>query len=130
MSIPEDCQHRGKFKKKCCEVIWEGVITDHDECVDSKGCDIIAYNDYFFFIIEIKEGNISSGDAKKAIEQIKWCESFYAQYIGHRKKFRLFLHCVSDRKRRLDSYARYKFKHEKIIVKECKNKYNLSDLLP
>lgn len=130
MNVSKDCQHRGRFKKDCCEVFWNGVIIEHDGCVESGGCDLIAYNDEYFFIIEIKGGNISSGDASKVVEQIKRCESFYAQCVGHRTRFKVFLRCVDGKKRRIDSSARVKFKQERIIIKDCRSRYNLNDLIP
>lgn len=54
MNIPKRCIHSSRFMKDCCEVIWNGTIVEHDGCVSEEGCDLIAYDDTTFLIIEIK----------------------------------------------------------------------------
>ena len=126
MNIPKDCRHSGRFKKDCCEVLWNGTIIEHDNCVATGGCDLIAYDDKRFFIIEIKSGKISSSDATKIVEQIKMCESYYSNYIAHRKKSRIFLYCGG--RWRLDSYARIKLDRAKIRMYRCQGCIDLNIL--
>jgi len=130
MNIPKGCRHRGKFKKDCCEILWNGVIVEHDGCVTNEGCDVVAYDNHIVTFIEIKGGNISSQDASDIVKQIEICERFYSHFIVRRKRYRLFLHCIDKKKRkkkRLDSYARTKLKMAKVITEECKGTFNLND---
>jgi len=47
MNVPEDCKHSSKFKKDCCEVIWNGTITSSDAKKIVKQIDFCKnyYND-------------------------------------------------------------------------------------
>jgi len=80
-----------------------------------------------FLLLKLKV--ISSEDAKKIVEQIYECEKFYNIYIGHRRKSRIFLHCVNRRRRRLDSYARTKLKSAKIKIYKCQGYFNLNSIM-
>jgi len=124
----QNCTHTGRFKKDCCEVIWNGVIVEHDGCVSSGGCDLIACDKDHFFIIEIKSGRVSSSDANKIANQIKECEKSYANIVGHRHKHKIFLHCGS-RRMRVDSYAREKLYNYKIRIHRCQRQVDLSNLM-
>ncbi len=117
MNIPEECKHSGEFEKDCCKVLWSGTIVEHDGCVASGGCDLIAYDDERFLIIEIKSGKISSEDARKIIEQIERCEYWYSNFIAHRRKSKIFLHCGN--KIRLDSFARIKLERANVRMYRC-----------
>ena len=130
MNVREDCKHRGRFKKDCCEVLWNGVIIEHDGCVVSNetGCDIVAYDEHKVFFIEIKGGRISSEDSTKIVEQIKACENYYNAFIGHREKRKIFLHCSNGKKKRVDSYAREKLKQARIEYYPCHSVFNLNGL--
>ncbi len=130
MNIPEDCKHRGKFKKDCCEVLWNGVIIDHDGCVVSNesACDLVVYDESRILFIEIKESRISSKDAERIVNQIKACEDYYSTFVGHRKKRRIFLHCGSRKKKRIESYAREKLKRARIEHHDCNKTFDLNKL--
>ncbi|RLI77704.1 hypothetical protein DRP05_09400 [Archaeoglobales archaeon] len=128
MNIPEDCKHKDKFEKDCCEIIWSGTIVEHDGCVTNSGCDLVTYDDERIFFIEIKGGNISSSDADKIIDQIEKCETWYGNFISHRKKSRLFIRCVNSKRRRLDPYARIKLKNARIRMYDCKRLLDLENL--
>ncbi len=128
MNIPEDCKHRSRFKKDCCKVIWDGIIVEHDGCVANGGCDLVAYDDHRMYFIEIKGGSISSEDAKKIIEQIQRCESWYSGLAGHRRKSRLFLRCINGKKKRFDSGARSKLINAKIRIYDCRGWFDLNRL--
>ncbi len=84
MNVPEDCKHKDMFKKKEekegyeCEVILRGgIIVEHDGCVTNGGCDLVAYDDRRFFLIEMKSDEISRKDAEKIVKQIEKCEDYY-----------------------------------------------------
>lgn len=125
MDIPENCKHRGSFKKDCCELIWNGTIVEHDGCVAKGGCDLVVYNNKRIFFIEIKGGNISSKDASRTVKQIESCEKCYSHVIGHRKKSNLLVWCVNGKKKRLDGYARKKLKNAKIRIIDCRKSLEL-----
>ena len=78
--------------------------------------------------IEIKGGNISSGDADKIIDQIEMCEVWYSNFISHRRKSRLFIRCVGGKRRRLDPYAREKLRNAKIRMHDCHGSLRLESL--
>jgi hypothetical protein len=132
MNVPKGCKHRGRFKKDCCEVLWNGVIIEHDGCVVSNktGCDLVAYDEHKIFFIEIKEGKISSKDATKIVEQIKACEDYYSTFIGHRERHRVFLHCIGKKKKkkRPDDFVREKLKRARIEYYNCHSIFNLNEL--
>ena len=136
MNVPEGCKHRDSFKKREknyeCEVILRGgTIIEHDGCVTNGGCDLVAYDDKRFFLIEMKGGKISSDDAKKIVEQIENCETYYNTFIGHRTKIRLFLWCVEKgkkKKKRMDDFAREKIRRKKIRIEDCQGSFNLAKL--
>jgi len=128
MNVPRGCKHRGRFKKDCCEILWNGTIVEHDGCVVQGGCDIIAYDDGRFYIIEIKGGAITSNVANRIIAQIRKCEEYYSSFIGHRKKSRLFVRCVGKKKKRFDSYAREKLKRAGIRIYDCQGSFDLNGL--
>lgn len=133
MNVPEDCKHKDKFTKReekegyeCKVILGGGVIIEHDGCVTNGGCDLVAYDDNRFFLIEIKSGKISSKDADKIVEQIKGCENYYNVFIGHRRKIRLFLwYRKKKKKQRMDDQAREKLKRNRIRIKDC---YSVFDL--
>ncbi len=124
MNIPEDCRHSGKFKKDCCEVVWNGIIIENDGCVTNGGCDLVIYDDNVIAFVEIKGGRITSSDASKIIEQIDFCKARYNDLIAHRKRYRIFVHCVNGKKR-IDKPAREKLRRNKIITKDCKGALDL-----
>ncbi len=123
MSIPEECKHSGKFKKDCCEIIWSGTIIENDGCVTNGGCDLVLYNDNVIAFVEIKGGRITSGDASKIIKQIDFCKDRYNDLIAHRKRYKVFVHCINGRSR-VDRPAREKLKRNKIIIISCKGALN------
>lgn len=127
MNVPEDCIHRCKIQKDCCEVTYSGLIIESDGCIREGGCDLIAFDDEKFFIVEIKGGNISSDGGKKILEQIKECQSMYWELVGHRRVIKLFLWCNSKRKR-IDNYVRDVLKRERVRIEKCNNQFNLSSI--
>lgn len=128
MNILASCIRGNRFRKDCCLVLCNNcIIVEHDGCIANSGCDLIAYDNHRFFLIEIKSGNISSSDADKIVQQIKDCEYYYSQYIMHRKKIRLFLWC-RDRRKRLDDQARVKLTNNRIRVEYCQGSFDLSNL--
>ncbi|WP_456328010.1 hypothetical protein [Archaeoglobus sp.] len=136
MNVPEDCKHKDSFTKREekegyeCEVILRGgTIVEHDGCVTNGGCDLIAYDNNRFFLIEIKGGKISSERAKEIVEQIENCESYYNIFVGHRRKIRLFLWYKKDKKerKRIDNFAREKLKRNKIRIEVCQGSFDLTN---
>ncbi len=131
MNIPEDCKHRNRFKGKESRYEYEiilryGILIHHDGCVKNGGCDVVAYNDKKFFLIEVKSGNISSSDASKIIEQIRECETYYINLIGSKKIHRIFLWIKRNRKR-LDDYARIKLTKSKIYIERSEGSLDLTN---
>jgi len=130
MNVPKDCKHKNSFKKKekdyQFEIVCNCTIIEHDGCVTNGGCDLIAYDNERFFLIEIKSGKIGSDDAKKIVEQIKECESYYNAFVRHRRKIRLFL-WYRKKKKRMDNFAREKLIRNRIRIEDvCQNSFDLS----
>ena len=125
MNVPEDCKHSSKFKKDCCEVIWNGTIVESDGCVTIEGCDLVVYNSDVIAFIEIKSGTITSSDAKKIVKQIDFCKNYYNDMVGYKKRYLIFVHCTGKKRKRIDLPARNKLKRHKIIIKDCRRVLNL-----
>ncbi len=133
MNVPEGCKHRDRFKKREkdyeCEVILRGgTIVEHDGCVTNGGCDLVAYDDRRFFLIEIKGGEISRKDTEKIVKQIEKCEEYYNIFVEHRRKIRLFLRCIKKGKKKgIKDFIREKLKRNKIRIEDCQGSFDLTD---
>ena len=128
MNVPEDCKHRNSFKKDCCKVICDCTIVEHDGCVTNEGCDLVAYDNERFFLIEIKGGVINKSDAKDIVEQIKSCKDYYRSLVGERRVIHLFLRCVKEGKSRLEKYAREPLIRNRIRIEKCHGSFDLRNL--
>jgi len=107
LNIPNNCIHRGgRLKKDSGTIVCPSyIIIEHDGCVASSGCDAVAvhWGKRRALLIEVKCGNISQHDARKAVRQLRAC---YAYYKDKLKSFEFIPIFLKERGKRLEIYAR------------------------
>lgn len=72
----QDCKECYKYGKK--------VLSPEDsfQPINGKLCDCIIQCDGFYIIVEIKNGKVTSGEAKDTIKQLNICETKLKQKCG------------------------------------------------
>ena len=78
---PDQCLDYGTIHEKCCKFVCSccSMVCKFNDCISSRGCDVIALLRSDVLLIELKSGRLSRDDVKRAIEELKVC----LEYVGN-----------------------------------------------